>query len=60
MQASHSSGCKNDIALHGGGDTHSSALVIRLNNGIVVLLSFNLYELVHTHEVVKVSVEAQQ
>jgi hypothetical protein len=26
MQASNSSGCKNDIALHGGWDTHSSAL----------------------------------
>jgi hypothetical protein len=26
MQASNSSGCRNDIALHGGWDTHSSAL----------------------------------
>jgi hypothetical protein len=26
MQASNSSGCRNDIALHGGWDNHSSAL----------------------------------
>jgi hypothetical protein len=26
MQASISSGCRNDIALHGGWDAHSSAL----------------------------------
>jgi hypothetical protein len=26
MQASNSSGCRNDIAVHGGWDTHSSAL----------------------------------
>jgi hypothetical protein len=26
LQASMSSGCRNGIALHGGGDAHSSAL----------------------------------
>jgi hypothetical protein len=38
MQASISSGCRNDIALHGGWDTHSSALGLQTQQTLLNVL----------------------